>query len=44
MGLDYELALLSSDDNNNILCSAELIDGDQKIKSILLASSRISNE
>lgn len=44
VGLDYEVSLLNKDDNNNILCSAELIDGDQKIKSYMVASSRISSE
>jgi len=44
IGLDYELALLSSNDNNNILCSAKYAEGNQIITSLLFASSRISNE
>lgn len=44
IGLNYSLSLLSKDDNNNILCSAQLTEGNQVIKSLLFASSRISNE
>jgi len=44
IGWDYKISLLNQDSHYNVLCTSQLIVDNQSIKSVMLASSRVSNE
>lgn len=44
LGLDYNVAVRSLDDNYNVHCNAELTVGNQVIKSLIISPSKVSNE
>lgn len=44
VGTDYKLSILNQDENFNMLCESEIALDNQKIKSIMFAPSKVSNE